>query len=201
MLRVALTGGIGSGKSLVARLFSVLGVPVYQADDAAKRLMQSDPILKEGLIELFGPEVFDRSGNLQRQWMAKRLFGHAELVQAVNQLVHPAVYRDLRDWFNHQTYPYAIYESALVKANHRTEVVDRIVTVYAPQSIRIARVCERDQVAAHEVRRRMQRQPDAGAQILFADHLIINDGRALIPQVWKLHQLLIRQAHAPDQIR
>lgn len=191
MIRVALTGGIGSGKSTVARLFSLCGIPIYFADDEAKRLMQTDAELQSSLVQLLGQSIFDDQGNLLRREMAAKMYADPDLVQAVNGVVHPAVYRDLKAWFDKQSSPYAIYESALVKDSHRPLVVDKIISVYAPRQVCIDRVVERDHLSSRQVKSRMLRQ-NPGAQTLFADFLVINSNRTLIPQVWCIHQYLLR---------
>lgn len=193
MIRVALTGGIGSGKSTVARIFTTLGIPVYFADLEAKRLMQTDPALKSALIRLLGTAIYDEKGQLNRKKMADNMFGNPELVQAVNAIVHPAVYEDLKVWFNKQETDYAIYESALVKETHRPQVVDKIITVYAPRQVCMDRVMQRDHLSIHQVNTRMRRQ-QAGSQLLFADYLVINHNRTLIPQIWQIHRDLSQRA-------
>ena len=113
MLKVGITGGIGSGKSIVARVFETLGVPVYNADDAAKRLMQEDPELKEKISLLLGDESY-KDGQLNRSWISANIFGKPDKVKALNALVHPATIKDAHEWMSRQTTPYSLKEAALI---------------------------------------------------------------------------------------
>lgn len=190
MIAVGLTGGIGSGKSTVAKIFSVLQVPVYYADDAAKRLMTSDAQVRQAIQDAFGKEMYDNAGQLQRKKLAATVFQDAVSLQQLNDIVHPAVARDSKHWLQqHQSYPYVIKEAALLFEAGSYKALDVMVCVVAPKAIRVARVMQRDGLSEGEVHHRMDRQWPQEKKASMSDHIIENDGtKALIPQVWALHR-------------
>lgn len=192
MLRIGLTGGIGSGKSTVARIFEVLGAPVYYADDAAKRLMQEDEDLKKAIIQHFGEESYS-NGRLNRAHLASLVFNNEEKLALLNSLTHPATIRDAGDWMKSQAFPYSIKEAALIFESGSAEYLDYVIGVYSPASLRIKRTMERDRLSAEEVRQRMSRQIDEDMKMKLCDFVIKNDGQQLvIPQVVALHEKFIR---------
>jgi dephospho-CoA kinase len=193
MFRVGLTGGIGSGKSLICSILEKLRVPVYYADAEAKRLMNDDPDLKTQIRELFGEEAY-RQGSLDRKYLAGRLFGNAALVEAVNGVVHPAVHEDFKRWTDlQQGVPYVVEEAAVLFENKAHEELDYAVIVSAPVEIRISRVMERDQCDRESVLRRMGHQLSDEELKKLADHVIVNDGQQmLLPQVIELHNKLLK---------
>jgi dephospho-CoA kinase len=192
---IGLTGGIGSGKTTVGGMFQVLGIPVYSSDVRAKWLMQNDPSLKASIIALLGQESYDEAGALNRAWIASRVFQNADLLKALNALVHPAVHDDLLQWAalpEHQEAPYVIQESALLFEENLTQRMSAIILVVAPEDIRIHRVMERDQVSKEDVIRRMKHQWPDQKKIPGSDYIIFNDGaRSLISQVKDI-DLMIR---------
>jgi dephospho-CoA kinase len=190
-LRVGLTGGIGSGKSLVARIFETLGIPVYYADDAAKKLQQTDPTLKAGIIAHFGEEAYV-NGQLNRKYISSVVFSHPEKLNLLNSLVHPATIRDAERWLASQTTHYAIKEAALIFESGSQRDLDIVIGVFAPESIRIKRVMDRDQVSAEEVIRRMNMQISDRIKARLCDFMIRNDETELIiPQVLRIHETLM----------
>ncbi len=195
MLRIGLTGGIGSGKSTVAALFELQGIPVYRADDAAKRLLNEDPALKAEVIRLFGPESYTPEG-LNRAHLSRQAFSNPELLSALNNLVHPATIRDARAWMQQQAgAPYALKEAALIFETASDEGLDKVIGVYAPAAMRIHRVMERDGVSRDEVISRMNRQISETIKMRLCDYVIRNDGsELLIPQVMQLHETLLALA-------
>lgn len=194
MLRIGLTGGIGSGKSTVASIFEVLGIPVYNADNAAKRLMQEDEILKDGIIRLFGQEAYV-NGILNRAWLSEQVFGDPEKTKAINALVHPATIRDAKNWMSMQHAPYAIKEAALVFESGSEKELELVIGVSAPEDLRIQRVMARDGITGDMVRQRMSKQMPEDEKINRCDHVIINDGHTpLISQVLALHHELLDMA-------
>ena len=191
MLKIGITGGIGSGKSTVARVFEHLGIPVYNADTAAKRLMEEDPDLRAAILQTFGAETF-LHGRLNRPYLASLVFNNREKLNALNALVHPATIRDGINWMERQTAPYALKEAALIFESGSQNELDYVIGVSAPQALRIHRVMKRDGVSREEVLRRMANQIDESLKMKLCDFVIVNDDRRLvIPQVLSLHQQLL----------
>ena len=194
MLKVGITGGIGSGKSIVSRVFEVLGIPVYYADDAAKRLMNSDHQLIQQLVLHFGPDVYD-DGILNRKYLAAQVFGNAEKLELLNSIVHPATIADAERWMQEQTTPYAIKEAALIFESGAQEHLDIVIGVYAPEPLRIQRVMHRDHVTREEVKARISKQIDESMKMRLCDYVITNDDQQLVlPQVEHLHKVLLEKA-------
>lgn len=193
MFRVGLTGGIGSGKTLICSILEKLRIPVYYADVEAKRLMNSDPDLKEGILELLGEEAF-RGGSLDRKYLAGRLFGDAALLADMNALVHPAVRKDFQNWSSRQKeVPYVVEEAAILFESGAYKELDHTVLVYAPEEIRISRVMERDRCDRVSVLKRMDHQMSEEVKKELADHILVNDGKQmLLPQVIEWHNKLIK---------
>lgn len=191
MITVALTGGIGSGKSTVARVFHVLGVPVFEADEHARWLQDNDEPLRTAIGARFGVDLY-ASGRLDRRSLAQRVFGDAEALSDLNALVHPVVRSAFSKWATAQRSPYVIMASALVVGSDRQFAFDRIVVVSAPEPLRIQRVMGRDNMREEEVRARLQHQVSDAQLRAAAHYVIINDGSSLvIPQVLKIHDTLL----------
>lgn len=193
MFRVGLTGGIGSGKSLICSILEKLRVPVYYADAEAKRLMNSHPDLKAQIKKLFGEQAY-KNGSLDREYLAGRLFGDGELLVAMNSLVHPAVREDFNRWADLQTdVAYVVEEAAILFESGAHRELDRTVLVSAPEELRIDRVMERDGCDREAVLRRMGHQWSEEELMKLADHVILNDGKQmLLPQVIELHNKLLK---------
>jgi dephospho-CoA kinase len=190
MLRVGLTGGIGSGKSTIAGIFEVLGVPVYYADEAARNLMNTDEELKESIRRHFGAESY-QNGVLNRSYLASVVFGNKEKLDLLNSLTHPATIRDANDWMKRQTAPYTIKEAALIFESGSAEFLDFVIGVSAPAAMRIKRTMKRDMQLREEVQKRMSRQLDEEMKMQLCDAVIINDEKQMvIPQVLLLHERL-----------
>jgi dephospho-CoA kinase len=191
MLKIGITGGIGSGKSTVARVFETLGIPVYYADDAAKRLMQEDPELKKQIIALFGETAFT-GGILNRPWISTQVFGNPEKVNALNAVVHPATIKDAHEWMSRQRTPYTLKEAALIFESGSEKELDYVIGVDAPQELRIQRVIERDHTTRDAILQRMKNQLDEAEKMKRCDFIIHNDGNQMvIPQVIALHHQLV----------
>lgn len=191
MLRVGITGGIGSGKSTVTKIFSVLGIPVYDADAAAKRLMNQNNELKEKIESYFGKESYV-DGKLNRTHLSSLVFNDPEKLALLNSIVHPVTIQDAADWMQQQSAPYAVKEAALIFESGSQEHLDKVIGVFAPETLRIQRVTQRDKVSKEEVENRMKRQMDEETKMKLCDYVIINDEQQLlIPQVVKIHETLL----------
>lgn len=200
MLKVGLTGGIGSGKSLVAGIWQVLGIPVFNADQAAKKLMQEDETLKQNIILHFGQEAYS-DGQLNRSWLAAQVFGNSDKTALLNRLVHPAVIRAGTEWMNRQHTPYAIKEAALFFESGSDREMDVMLGVYAPEDLRITRVMQRDGMKREQVLERISRQMKEEEKMHRCRFVVLNDGsKMIIPQVLDLHEQLLRLAKAQSTV-
>lgn len=196
MLKVGLTGGIGSGKSTVAKAFEVLGVPVYSSDLASRRLMNEDPTLMAGIREAFGDRAY-ADGRLDRAYLASIVFKDKAQLTRLNALVHPVTIRDGEAWIARQTSPYAIRESSLIFEAGMQGQFDRVVGVSAPTALRIKRVMDRDHVEAEAVRERMRNQIQERIKMRLCDIVIVNDDQqAVLPQILAVHARLISEANS-----
>ena len=192
MIKIGITGGMGSGKSTVAKVFEVLGIPVYYADDAAKKLMNEDAALKEKLIAVFGKEIY-QDGILNRTHLSGLVFNNPDKLAQLNSIVHPATIADAESWMRQQHSPYAIKEAAILFESGANKYVDKVIGVYAPIQLRISRVMQRDIITEEAVTARMNRQMEEEKKMSLCDYVITNDEQKLvIPQVLKIHELLIK---------
>ena len=190
MLRIGLTGGIGSGKSTVASIFETLGIPVYYADEAAKRLMATDPAIRQALTHQFGADCF-QDNKLNTAYIASLVFNDAEKLRWLNALIHPATIADAKLWMGEQHAPYTIREAALLFESNAHEGLDFVIGVSAPESLRIQRVISRDGSSETEIKRRMLGQWKEEDKIAKCDFVIHNDEKELlIPQVVELDKKL-----------
>jgi dephospho-CoA kinase len=192
-IKVGVTGGIGSGKSTVTKIFSILGIPIYSADDRAKWLMIEDSVLKEKIISAFGKESYLESGQLNRTFLAKTVFSDPEKVKQINGLVHPAVRGDFNSWVNSQSSPYVLKEAALIFETGGQNLLDYVINVSAPLRIRVSRVMMRDPDRSEAQINQIidQQLPDEEKNEL-SDFVIKNvDNKLLLPQVLKIHEKLI----------
>jgi dephospho-CoA kinase len=191
MLKIGLTGGIGSGKTTVAQIFEVLTIPVYYADQAAKELMNHDPDLKKEITSAFGKEVY-KEGMLDRAFLGEIVFTDSEKLARLNSIVHPATLKDASSWMQNQKTPYAIKEAALIFEAGLENFFDFIIGVSAPQNLRLERVMNRDPISSENILQRMEHQMDESEKIKRCDFIIVNDGnQPLIPQVLNIHQILL----------
>lgn len=189
MKKIGITGGIGSGKSVVSSFFRSMGIPVYDADSASKRLLVTDQRLKAELISLLGHDVYD-GDNLNRAVMAKMIFNDNDLLSKVNAVIHPAVRRDCIEWFDLHAnmidckFPFLAVESALIYEAYFENMLDCVLMVYAPKDVRISRVMRRDGMDEASVMARISKQMPDEQKKEMANYVIVNDGvRAIIPQV------------------
>ncbi len=187
MLRIGLTGGIGSGKTTVAKIFELLNVPVYYADEASKRLYHTDKDLIASIKKHFGEDVYTNE-QLNRSKLAAIVFNDPDKLELLNELVHPPTLRDAEEWMQKQTAPYVIKEAALLFESGSVKGLDYIIGVQAPSHYRIRRVMERDGMKREEVISRANRQIDEDIKMHLCDFVIVNNDQELvIPQVLELH--------------
>jgi dephospho-CoA kinase len=192
MLKIGITGGIGSGKSTVAKIFELLGIPVYYADAAAKDIMNRDPELKALVQQHFGADMYDSSGLLDRKRLGSIVFNDQEKLELLNSLVHPATIRDSEQWALQQKSPYVLKEAALLFESAAFHYLDKVIGVSAPQSLRILRVMQRDKVTRNDVLARMHKQIDDTIKMRLCDYVIYNDEQQMvIPQVLRVHEQLL----------
>ena len=194
-LRVGITGGIGAGKSIVCKIFQTLAIPTYDADSRAKWLMNHSPSLKQQIIALFGEAAYE-GGELNRSLLAKKAFTDPDLLKQLNQLVHPEVGKDYHAWQKAQKAPYSLKEAALLFESGSYKDLDLIITVTAPESLRISRVLKRD---AHRSRKDIEdiinKQWPEEAKVSRSQFVIVNDDhQGVIDQVLETHRAILEQA-------
>jgi len=189
MLKIGLTGNIGSGKSIAASIFEILGIPVYHADEKAKNILNKQDVIEKIKI-LFGAGILDKTGKPDRKKIAGIVFNNNEKLTSLNKIIHPAVIADFEEWVKQESsFHYIIMESAILFETGYSEMFDSIIVIAAPENIRIERVIKRDQSSDEDVKKRIQNQMLEEMKIKKADFVINNDGSHLmIPQVLKLHQ-------------
>lgn len=196
-LRIGLTGGIGSGKSMVAKIFTLLGIPVFNADRAAKEVMETDAGLRKAIIDKFGSEAYTGC-HLNRKYLANIVFNDPRQLEALNSLVHPYTIAAAEKWAMEQNAPYTVKEAALFFEAGSAIGFDYMIGVYAPQYLRIKRVMDRDGITKEEVTARMQKQIQEEIKMRLCDFVILNDDQnLLIPQVLKLHEQFLKESNEP----
>jgi len=193
MLKVGITGNIGSGKTTVSRIFEVLGIPVFYADDAAKSVMVNDETLIEAIKSTFGKESYFPDGTLNRRHVAGIVFNNENELAKLNAIVHPATFRAFDNWLpQHQDAPYVLKEAALLFESDSYKMCVKTIMVTAPLRLRIKRVMQRDNLLEEEILKREARQFSEEKKLSLADYAIRNDEKELlIPQVLKLHTLFL----------
>ncbi|WP_093405431.1 dephospho-CoA kinase [Salegentibacter flavus] len=191
MMVVGLTGGIGSGKTTVANFFRELGIPVYIADEAGKRLMLSSEEIKKEVRELFGEQAYP-GDEPDRKYIASQVFNDSEKLEALNNIIHPAVAADFQRWLSRQNAPYIIYEAAILFESGGNEKCDRTILVTAPHDEKIKRLQFRDNSEIEEIEARMANQWSDEKKLKLADFQIKNTDLALTKsQVEELHEILL----------
>ncbi len=195
-LQIGITGGIGSGKSLVSRIFNLLGIPVYDADSRAKSLMTTDGILVSQIKKEFGVLSFHTDGGVNREYLGEHVFNNPDKLKVLNGLVHPRVGEDFNRWVGEQQSVYVLKEAALLFEAKSNTALDKIIVVSAPEELRINRVLQRDKHrTAQQVKDIFRNQLKEEEKLKLADYIIINDEtRPVIPQVLQLHKQFLSMA-------
>lgn len=187
MVKLAVVGGIGSGKSVVSRMLGIMGVPVYDCDSRAKELMVSDPFIVKELKRMFGDECYDADGGLNRKYLASRIFVDEKNTKRVNALVHPVVKKDFCSWANVQKAPVVAVETALLYESGMVDVVDKVLLVWTEKETAIRRTMQRSGMTREQVLNRMQKQMSTDDLLLLTDYSIYNGGgNAVMPDVVEL---------------
>ncbi len=187
MLKVGITGGIGTGKSTVARVFSCLEIPVYVADERARVLTEENAEIVQAIKTLFGEEAYLPDGKYNRPHVSAMVFGHPDLLQKLNAIVHPAVGKDFEEWASRQQSPYVLKEAAIMGRNSG---LDKIIVVSSPLSLRMERVKMRDGRSEEQIQNIIRNQKSEEEFLALADYVIDNNEQEfIIPQVLKAHDL------------
>ena len=189
-MKVGITGGIGSGKSVVAAMFQVLGVPVFNADEAAKYLMEHNETLKKGIISIFGTEIY-KNDRLNRSFLSSIVFSNSEKLILLNALVHPATIAYANTWAQQQSAKYTLKEAAIFFESGSYKEMDKMIGVFAPKELRLTRAMLRDNATRAHIEQRMDKQMNEEEKMKRCDYVIINDGaKSIIQQVLSLHQII-----------
>lgn len=193
MYKIGITGGIGSGKTTICRIFESLGIPVYYADDRAKKLMTGNKNVKSELIQLFGNDAYFKNGRLNRKYIASLAFNDETLLKKLNAIVHPAVIKDGHEWFlKQQASPYALKEAALLIESGSYKSLDKVIVVICPEEIRLERAMKRDKAKLSDIKKRMAQQMTDRERKSFANYVINNDGKhSLISQILAIHHQIM----------
>ena len=194
MLKIGLTGGIGSGKTTVAKVFTTLGIPVYHADLEARRLMENEPTLIELIQHHFSEKAYE-NGSLNRSYISSIVFNDKKKLDLLNSLVHPFTIEDGKQWMGRQKSAYAIKEAALIFESGSQGEFDLIIGVYAPETLRLFRTMQRDHIDKAIVKSRMNNQIKEEIKMKLCDEVLMNDEQQLLlPQIINLHHQLLDRA-------
>lgn len=191
MLKVAITGGIGSGKSLVCQVFKTLGIPIFNADAVSNQLVENNKELKKAIIKLFGAEAYVNN-EYNRKYIGQIVFNNPDKLQLLNDLIHPLAIQAAKQWFEKQQAPYAIKEAAILFESNAQQDIDIVIGVTAPEPLRIERVMQRTGYSKDEVIKRIQLQMPEVEKMAKCDYVIQNDNNtAIIPQLLRIHEALL----------
>lgn len=192
MLKIAVTGGIGAGKSVVCQVFKKLNIPVFNADLIAKEIINNNSEVKAALIKAFGSDIYLPEGIIHRKKLAEIIFYDKIALRKINSIVHPKVYETFQFWSEQQKSKFVIQEAAIVFENSHTDRFDKIITVTAPIDVKLKRTMQRDNVNKEKVLERMKNQLPDEYKIKHSDFVIINDDVSLIlPQILNIYNRLI----------
>jgi dephospho-CoA kinase len=191
-LKLGVTGGIGSGKTTVCKVFGVLGIPVFSADDEAKRIQDNNRDIQININSLAGKDLFS-SGKLDRNGLARIIFSNKILLEKVNSLIHPAVFRSFREWVKKQDSPYSIMEAAILFESGAFKMMDRIVTVVTPLEERIERLVSGNRLSREQIIDRIKNQIDDESRVKLSDFVISNsENDMIIPAIIGIHEEMLK---------
>ena len=190
---IGITGGIGSGKSLISKIFSTMNIPIYDADSRAKYLINKDISLKNSIKKLLGNNAYTPTGEYNRVWVASQVFNNPDLLKQLNSIVHPCVHKNSHDWVkNYPKAPFLLYEAALMKAAGDNNMFDKVIVVNAPINLRIKRIQARDKRSEQEIRDIIARQISDEDRLKIADYVIENDNKKpVLEQVLRLYEKIL----------
>jgi dephospho-CoA kinase len=192
IVKLGITGGIGSGKTSVCKVFSVLGIPVFSADSEAKKIMETDENIIDHINKIAGTDLY-KSGSLDRAMLAKMIFNDISLLNKVNLLIHPVVSESFIKWVGVQEAPYAIMEAAILFESGTSKLMDKIATVTAPAEERVNRVIHRSNLSKEQVLERMRNQMEDEKMIELSDYVISNSEKdMIIPAILKIHEDILK---------
>ncbi len=192
ILKLGITGGIGSGKTTVCKVFSVLGAPVFSADEEAKRILDNEREIRKKISDAVGKDLY-MSGSLDRKELARLIFNNRDLLEKVNGIIHPAVFRYFSDWVQMQDFPYVIMEAAILFESGAARMMDRIATVVTPVEERIERLLRGNKFTREQITERIRNQIDDGSRISQSDFVIFNsENDMIIPAVLGVHNEMLR---------
>jgi len=195
-MKLGITGGIGSGKTSVCRVFNVLGIPVFSADPVARQIMESDKNIIRGINKIAGRDLY-KNGTLNRAELSSLIFNNSDLLNKVNALVHPVVFEQFNNWVEKQNTPYVIMEAAILFESGGSNLVDRVATVVAPVEERIERVTRRNLLSRGQVMERIRNQMDDESRIKMSDYVIYNsENDMIIPAILKIDEDLINHLYS-----
>jgi dephospho-CoA kinase len=199
MLKIGITGGIGTGKTTVCKIFETFSIPVFHADEESKKILMEDPGVHDKLKKIFGDEIFTNSIP-DRKKIADIVFNDKEKLEQLNSILHPATIRKSEEWFSElNDVPYAIKEAALIFEIGAEKFLDKVIVVSAPEALSIERIMKRDHATEKEVRSRIKNQMEQKLKEDKADFIIVNDdSQPLIPQVMNIHEQLQFLAKVPE---
>lgn len=191
-MKIGVTGGIGSGKTSVCKVFSILGAPVFSADQEARSILDTDPRIMNSINSVTGENLYS-SGVLDRTRLAGLIFKDETLLKQINSLIHPAVFDRFGKWVGEQKAPYVIMEAAILFESGASKLVDKIVTVIAPAEERIKRVIMRNKLSREDVMERMHNQMDDDSKTRLSDYIVSNsENDMIIPAILKIHEDILR---------
>jgi dephospho-CoA kinase len=190
-MKIGITGGIGSGKTTVCRVFNIIGIPVFSADAEARKIMNTDNEIIEKIMTIAGKDIYS-SGSLNRAELARKIFNSEKLLKKINSIVHPVVFENFKLWVNSVSGAYVIMEAAVLFESRANELVDKVITVVAPVEERIERVVRRNKLTREQVLDRIKNQMDDKDKILLSDYIINNsENEMIIPVIFKIHKEIL----------